>query len=144
MKIAYPPYSPQIKQEEGKEYIFDGIRKKWLQLTPEEWVRQNFINYLIVTMQYPASLIAVEKEILVGEMRKRFDILVYKDSKPWLVIECKEMQTAVNESVIKQVMGYNIQLQVPYLIITNGNNTLGVLIKEGLISSLETMPEYIR
>ena len=143
MNIAYPSFLPRIKEEEGKEYIFDGIRKKWLLLTPEEWVRQNFINYLIVTKQYPASLIAIEKEILVGEMRKRFDILVYKDSKPWMVIECKEMQTAVNESAIKQVMGYNITLQVPYLIITNGNNTLGVLIKEGLISSLENIPDYV-
>jgi len=143
MNIAYPPFSPRIKEEEGKEYIFDTIRKRWVLLTPEEWVRQNFINYLLVKKQYPASLIAIEKEILVGEMRKRFDILVYKESIPWMVIECKEMQTPVNELVVKQVMGYNIQLQVPYLIITNGNNTLGVLVKEGLISSLEKMPNYV-
>lgn len=143
MTIAYPPFSPRIKEEEDKEYIFDGIRKKWILLTPEEWVRQNFINYLIVTKQYPASLIAIEKEILVGEMRKRFDILVYKNSNPWMVIECKEMQTPINDSVVKQVMGYNINLQVPYLIITNGNDTLGVHIKEALISSLENIPDYV-
>ncbi len=143
MNIAYPAFSPKIKEAEGKEYIFDTNRKKWVLLTPEEWVRQNFINYLVVTKQYPASLIAVEKEILVGEMPKRFDLLVYKESVPWMVIECKEMQTPVNDAVVKQVMGYNIQLQVPYLIITNGNNTLGVLIKSGLISSLENIPDYV-
>ncbi len=143
MTIAYPPYSPRIKKEEGKEYIFDAIRKKWVMITPEEWVRQNFINYLIVSKKYPASLIAVEKEILVGEMRKRFDILIYKNANPWMLIECKEMQTPVNDLAIKQVVGYNIQLQVPYLIITNGNNTLGVLVKEGHVSSLENIPNYV-
>ncbi len=140
MIIAYPP---RIKKKEGKEYIFDTIRKKWVIITPEEWVRQNFINYLIVSKQYPASLIAIEKKILLGNMRKRFDILVYKDSIPWMVIECKEMQTPINDSAVKQVMGYNITLQVPYLIITNGNITLGVLINEGLISSLENIPNYV-
>ena len=143
MNIAYPHFSPQIKEAEGKEFIFDGIRKKWVQLTPEEWVRQNFINYLIVKKQYPASLIAIEKEIQVGEMKKRFDILVYKNSTPWMVIECKEMQTPIDESVVKQVMGYNIALQVSYLIITNGNNTIGVHLKESLISSLENIPDYV-
>ncbi len=139
MIIEFPPYQPQIKKENEKEFIFDTNRKQWVRLTPEEWVRQNFINYLIVEKKYPSSLIAVEKEIKVGELRKRFDILVYKDSKPWLIVECKEMNTPINEKVAQQVITYNISLQVPYLIITNGKETLGLIIKNGAFSSIQSL-----
>jgi predicted type IV restriction endonuclease len=140
MIIEFPPYQPQIKIENEKEFIFDTNRKQWVRLTPEEWVRQNFINYLIVEKKYPSSLIAVEKEIKVGELRKRFDILVYKDSKPWLIVECKEMNTPINEKVAQQVITYNISLQVPYLIITNGKETLGLIINDGEFASIQSLP----
>ena len=68
--------------KDGKDHIFDPLRKKWIRLTPEEWVRQNFIQYLLQVKQYPPSLIAIEKEIMVGELKKRFDILVYQNSRP--------------------------------------------------------------
>ncbi|MEI6264500.1 MAG: type I restriction enzyme HsdR N-terminal domain-containing protein [Sphingobacteriia bacterium] len=142
MNIQYPPYLPEIKEENDKEFIFDPIRKQWLRLTPEEWVRQNFINYLIKEKKYPASLIAIEKEIKVGEMRKRFDILVYKESTPWLIVECKEMNTPINEAVAKQILTYNIQLQVPYLIITNGNTTEGLYISNGQYENINAVPPY--
>ena len=77
IKIEYPPYQPKIKTEEGREMIFDEVRRRWVVLTPEEWVRQNFLQYLVQVMKYPASLIAVEKEIRLGELKKRFDIVVY-------------------------------------------------------------------
>ena len=90
LMINYPEPSFRVKTEKGKECIFDPHRRKWLILTPEEWVRQNFIQYLIQVMNYPASLIALEKEIWLGEMKKRFDILVYnKDHQPWMIVECK-------------------------------------------------------
>ena len=76
--INYPEPNFRIKTEDGKEYIFDSFRKKWLLLTPEEWVRQNFVQYLTQVMHYPASLVALEKEIWLGELKKRFDILVYR------------------------------------------------------------------
>jgi hypothetical protein len=142
MHIQYPLYKPQIKEENKKEYIFDTIRKQWIRLTPEEWVRQNFINYLILEKKYPASLIAIEKEIKVGEMRKRFDILVYREATPWLIIECKELGTVINDAVAKQVLTYNIQLQVPYLILTNGNTTKGLLISNGKYESINEIPSY--
>lgn len=142
MNIQFPSYQPQIKEENKKEYIFDAIRKQWIRLTPEEWVRQNFINYLIIEKKYPASLIAIEKEIKVGEMRKRFDILVYKESIPWLIVECKELSTPINDAVAKQILTYNIQLQVPYLIITNGNNTKGLLISNGQYETINEIPLY--
>ena len=88
IKIDYPPYQPRIKKEDDKEFIFDEVRKKWMVLTPEEWVRQNFLQYLIQVKKYPASLIAVEKEIAVADTRKRFDIVVYnKDHQPYMIVE---------------------------------------------------------
>lgn len=120
--IQYPPPGFRIKTEKGKEYLFDAFRKKWVLLTPEEWVRQNFIQYLVRVLQYPANLIALEKEIRLGELRKRFDILVYgKNHQPWMMVECKAMEVALHDSVIQQLLRYHISVPVPYLVITNGN-----------------------
>jgi hypothetical protein len=115
IKIEFPTHSYKIKSETGKDVIFDECRKQWMQLTPEEWVRQNFLQYLIQTKRYPSSLIAVEREILLGDLRKRCDIVVFKNAKPWMIIECKEMNAELNEAVIKQILTYNISLQVSYL-----------------------------
>ena len=73
-------------------------------------------------------------------MRKRFDIVVYKDSKPWLIVECKEMNTALNEKVVQQIITYNISLQVPYLIITNGKETLGMIVNDEGFASIQSLP----
>ena len=100
--INYPEQDFRIKKEEGKESIFDKLRKKWIILTPEEWVRQNFIKYLIEDKKYPSSLIATEKELRLGELKKRFDILVYdKNHKPWLMVECKSMEVKLDEAVLQ-------------------------------------------
>jgi hypothetical protein len=121
IKINYPPYQPKIKKEFDKEFIFDEVRKQWVMLTPEEWVRQNFLQYLIQVKKYPSSLMAVEKEIFLGDVKKRFDIVVYdKNTRPWMLIECKEMNVVLDNAVLSQVLRYNIHLQVPYLVITNG------------------------
>lgn len=128
--------------KEGKECIFDPLRKKWVRLTPEEWVRQNFLQYLLLEKKYPASLIAVEKEIRVGELKKRFDILVYKNDQPWLLVECKEMNVIVDEAVFHQLLRYQQALSASYLIITNGNETKGWGWKERVLVSLEEIPVY--
>lgn len=121
IKIEYPPYHPSIKMIADKEFIFDEVRKQWVLLTPEEWVRQNFIQYLLQVKKYPGSLMAVEKEIFLGDVKKRFDIVVYdRNMQPWMLIECKEMNVALDEKVLDQVLRYNIRLQVPFLVITNG------------------------
>ena len=121
VKIEYPPFNPKIKLKDGRDTIFDEVRKKWILLTPEEWVRQNFLQYLLLVKKYPASLIAVEKEIQLNDLKKRFDIVVYhQNSQPWMVIECKEMNVALDEKVLDQVLRYNIHLQVKYIVITNG------------------------
>ncbi|MDQ6610054.1 MAG: type I restriction enzyme HsdR N-terminal domain-containing protein, partial [Bacteroidota bacterium] len=96
IKINYPKYQFKIKKENNLEMIFDAFRKRWLVLTPEEWVRQNILQYLTEIKKYPAKLIAVEKEIYLGELKKRCDAVVYdRNTLPWMIIECKEMNAAI-------------------------------------------------
>lgn len=121
--INYPKFNFKIKEEKSKELIFDEVRKLWVRLTPEEWVRQNFLQYLIQQKHYPASLIAVEKEIFIADVKKRCDIIIYKNSQPFIIVECKEMNVPINEKVINQILTYNQSLRVAILIITNGNST---------------------
>lgn len=142
IKISYPSYPFKIENREDKEYIFDPLRKKWIRLTPEEWVRQNFLQYLLQVMHYPASLIAIEKEIQIGELKKRFDILVYKNDHPWLLIECKEMNVPINESVMQQLLRYQTTVQADYLIVTNGNDTRGIGKENDQLVTLNTIPIY--
>ena len=142
IKINYPSYDFRIKDEGGKELIFDDFRKLWVRLTPEEWVRQNMLQYLVQVKKYPASLIAIEKEIALGELKKRFDIVVYKGSKPWMIIECKEMNVVLNGSAIKQVLNYNITLQATFLVITNGSTTYGFVLQNGSAEQLGQFPDF--
>ncbi len=141
IKIEYPAPAFRIKKENDKEYIFDALRKKWLLLTPEEWVRQNFIQYLLQVKNYPQSLLAIEKEIKLGELKKRFDILVYdNDHQPWMMIECKATEVKLDETVLQQVLRYNMSVPVEYIVITNGNKTFGWGRSEGL-QELTMLPE---
>lgn len=141
IRIEYPPYQPKIRQEAGKEQIFDEIRKRWVALTPEEWVRQNFLQYLLQVRKYPASLIAVEKEIMLHDLRKRFDVVVHdRQAKPWMIIECKEMGVKLDQKVLEQVLRYNIPLQVPYLVITNGQYCMAAAIHNGEVTEIDILP----
>ncbi len=123
IKLTYPTHNFRIKEEANKEFIFDEVRRQWTRLSPEEWVRQNFLQYLIQVKRYPASLISVEKEIKTRELKKRYDIVVYKKERPWMIVECKEMEVPLNDAVIKQVLNYNAYLDVDFLVITNGSST---------------------
>lgn len=143
IKIEYPPYQPKIKKEFNKEFIFDTVRKQWVMLTPEEWVRQNFLNYLIQVKKYPATLIAVEKEIFLGDVKKRFDIIVYdKNTAPWMLIECKEMNVPLDTSVLNQALRYNINLQVPYIVLTNGSYCYGFKTVGNTLAEIKVLPDY--
>ena len=124
IKVKYPEPVFRFKEENGKEMIFDFIRKQWLLLNEEEWVRQNFIQFLTQELKYPLELIAVEKEIQLGELKKRFDILVYDpDHKPWMLVECKGGEISLDEEVLYQVLRYNISMPANFLVITNGQFT---------------------
>lgn len=126
IKIEFPEHDFKIRTEQAVEKIFDPIRKKWLVLTPEEWVRQNILQYIIQVKKYPASLIAVEKEILLGELKKRCDLVVYsKKLVPWMIIECKEMNANLDGKVLEQVLRYHITLPAQFLMLTNGSYCYG-------------------
>ena len=142
INIQFPSPSFKIKSENGKEIIFDECRKQWVLLTPEEWVRQNFLQYLIQERLYPASLIAVEREVGLGDLKKRFDIVVFKNAKPWMIVECKEMYRKLNEAVIKQILNYNITLQAEYLVITNGTSTFALHVQQGKFEWLQKLPDF--
>ena len=139
--VNFPDPVFRLKREKEVEFIFDVIRKQWLVLNEEEWVRQNFIQYLIQTLHYPAAFIAIEKEIMLGELKKRFDILVYdKDHKPWMMIECKATAIDLNDAALHQVLRYHISVPVSFLIITNGHTTFGWEKIEPHLKLIQQMP----
>ena len=126
IKIEFPKEGLKVQQRQGIDEIFDPVRKKWLLLSPEEWVRQNLIQFLLISKNYPLPLIAIEKEIKLGELRKRCDIVVYnRDMQPWMIIECKEMNVALSEKTLDQILRYHISLPAKYLIISNGAYSFG-------------------
>jgi hypothetical protein len=142
IKIEYPDHAYKIKKEGDKEIIFDELRRLWVRLTPEEWVRQNFLQYLVQVKKYPSSLIAIEKELLLGELKKRFDILVYDAAhQPWMMIECKAMEIPLDEKVLHQLLRYNITIPVPFLVITNGKFMTGFHRKEEGLKMIHELPE---
>jgi hypothetical protein len=141
--LPYPSYPFKIKAINGKDQIFDPFRKIWVILTPEEWVRQNLLQYLVQTLHYPSSLIAVEKEIKLGELSKRFDIVVYKNELPWMIIECKEAKVSLNEKTMGQILQYQQVLTAQYLFMSNGHETMGAKIESGKLQAMQNFPEYL-
>ena len=119
--LNLPKYSLKFKTQEGKTYIFDPIRKKYLVNTPEEWVRQNFIQFLVQEKGYPASLMAVEMGIDVLNTKKRCDIVLYNTmGKPHIIVECKAPSIKIAQDTFDQIARYNLTLKTEFLIVTNG------------------------
>lgn len=144
IKIVYPDIKPSVKKENEKDLIFCVIRKRWYNITPEEWVRQNFLLYLIYVLNYPASLIAVEKQLQISEVKKRFDIVVYKNFLPYLIVECKEMNVPLTESTLRQVLNYNATIQAPYMVITNGSYCAAFEKKENVFLEVFYLPNNLK
>ena len=143
IELHYPDGDLSQRLMGGASQLFDPLRKKWVARTPEEWVRQQFLQLLMEQHQYPPSLIAVEKSIKLGSLTKRFDILVYdKIHKPWMMVECKSSDVTLNESVLDQLLRYNISLPVPYLLITNGPYCMGWERTEKGLQSLHKIPSF--
>ncbi len=143
IKIIYPEIKPSIKREGEKELIYCIIRRRWMILTPEEWVRQNFLHYLISVHRYPASLIAVEKQLKLGDLTKRFDIVVYdKNTNPFMIIECKEMNVSLTDNVLMQALRYNASIQARFLIITNGSHCLGFEKRNEAFEEINEIPVF--
>ena len=122
-KLNFPTYSFRFKNSENKISIFDDIRKKFIVLQPEEWVRQHCIQYLIHVKKYPKSLINVEKELRIHKLTKRYDIVVFnKDGSIHLIVECKAPQITINQDTFDQIARYNLELNASFLMVTNGIN----------------------
>ncbi len=119
--LHLPQYDYKIKIDNHKTYIYDSIRKKYLFLTPEEWVRQHFVQFLLNQHQYPKSLIKLETGLSYNKLRKRSDIIVYSRSgAPFMLIECKSYEIKLSDSVFFQAATYNNKIGATYLCLTNG------------------------
>ena len=142
IKIEFQKQQVKIRQQAGVSEVFDIIRKKWLRLSPEEWVRQNIIHFLLLK-KYPGSLIAVEKEIRLGELTKRCDVVVYsRRSLPFMIIECKEMNVSLSEKTLEQILRYHITLPAEYLIVTNGSYCFGFQKIDNQFVEINDFPDY--
>lgn len=119
--LNLPHFKFKIKSTENKYFIFDIVRKKYIVLTPEEWVRQHIVHYLIFKKKYPISLIAVEKQLTINTLNKRTDIVVYSSNgKPHIIVECKASNIKINQEVFNQIARYNLKLNANYLMVSNG------------------------
>jgi len=144
-KLNLPDFQLKIRVVGGQQQIFDEIRKKYVALIPEEWVRQNFIQYLVYSRKYPKGLIAVEHPLIINGVSHRADIVVFSSSgKPLAIIECKATDVAIDQSVVQQASRYNLLLKAPYLMLTNGLVHFCVKIdfEKGLSLPLDTIPFY--
>ena len=122
-KLNFPTYTFRFKNSKNKRLIFDDVRKKFVALQPEEWVRQHCIHYLIEIKNYPKSLINVEKELRINNLRKRYDIVIYNaDGSIHLIVECKAASITINQDTFDQIARYNLALNAKYLMVTNGLN----------------------
>ena len=122
-QLNFPKFSFRFKNSENKISIFDVIRKRFVVLQPEEWVRQHCIHYLIDVKKYPKSLINVEKELIINTLRKRYDIVVFNpDGSIHLIVECKSYTFTIDQTTFDQIAQYNMVLNATYLMITNGLN----------------------
>ncbi len=119
--LNLPSYQFNLIVENKKTKIFDAIRKKFLVLTPEEWVRQHFVYFLIEEKKYPISLIALEKQLTINNRKKRTDILVFNTAgNPEIIVECKAPSIKITQATFDQIARYNLKLKATYLIVTNG------------------------
>jgi hypothetical protein len=120
-ELNLPQYSFKIIGESGSEMIFDQLRRKFVRLTPEEWVRQNFVKYLILEGKYPPGLIGIEVQFSFNRLKRRVDVLVHdRRGNPVMIVECKTFDKNLDEKAFDQVATYNMQYRVPYLVVTNG------------------------
>lgn len=122
-KLNFPAYSFRFKNSENKIAIFDDIRKKFIILTPEEWVRQHVVAFLQTDKKYPKSYINVEKVLKINDLNKRYDVVVYQpDGRIFLLVECKAPGVAITQHTFDQIARYNLKLKARYLMVTNGLN----------------------
>ncbi len=145
LELNLPEYNFKIKKKENKNLIFDEYRRKWIALTPEEWVRQRFISYLMNEMNYPATLVSIEKKVSVNGLNKRFDAVVFNYSaKPVMILEFKSPGVKISQETFDQGAVYNYALKANFLILSNGitHFCCRFNIEEKKYDFLESIPSY--
>ena len=144
-KLNLPQFDIRISKEGGKVMVLDFIRRKYVVLTPEEWVRQHFVNYLINHLKYPKSLFKVESGLKFNKLNKRSDILIHdRQGKAWMLVECKSPDIKLTQKAFNQIAVYNMTIGAKYLAVTNG--MVHFCCEAGTSSVepsfLETFPEF--
>ena len=145
--LNFPTYSFRFKNSENITHIFDVIRKKFVVLQPEEWVRQHCVHYLIHEKKYPISLINVEKTIMINGLKKRYDIVVFNpDGSLALVVECKAPKVKITQAAFDQIARYNLVLKATYLMVTNGLNHYFCTMDHnlGIYNFFKELPSYVK
>jgi type I site-specific restriction endonuclease len=131
------------KNEKGNLQVFDIIRKKFVEATPEEWVRQHIIHYLINHKEVPASMISVEKQLLLNNTKRRTDLVVFNSTlKPILIIECKAPEVEINQLTVNQALRYNLELNVASVFLSNGLNHVFLKLGQNTSENLKEIPNY--
>ncbi len=144
-ELNLPPFEASLKEEEGKSYVLDPLRGRYVRLTPEEWVRQHFVHYLINYQAYPKNLIANEQALRVGELKRRSDTIVYnRNLEALMLLEYKAPSVALGQKVIEQALQYNFALRVPCLVVSNGLEHFAYKINYQSLTyeALNTIPSY--
>ena len=145
IQLNFPDYQFRFKNSKNKIAIFDEIRKKFIILTPEEWVRQNVVQYLLIEKKYPKSLINVEKTLKINGLTKRYDIVVFNNNGSInVLIECKSTDIKISQTVFDQIARYNMTLKANFLMVTNGLNhyICKIDFENEKYSFLESLPNY--
>jgi hypothetical protein len=143
LKLNLPKFDFKLIKENNYVKIFDEIRKKYLVLTPEEWVRQNLIKYLISAKGYKATTTSIEKMVNINGNPKRFDIVFYKrDLKPFLLVECKAPSVRLDQSTVDQIAVYNGVLNAEYMLLSNGMNHICFQNTDEGVKFLKEIPEF--
>lgn len=141
--LNLPEPDLRLAKKDGAVVVWDDIRKKYLQLTPEEWVRQHFVHYLI-NLGYPKTTVSLEGGFHLNQKLQRTDILIYKNGKPTLLVECKAPQVAISQNTFDQAARYNLHYKTPYILITNGlqHYSAKVDYENKAYNFLENIPAY--
>ena len=145
--LNLPPYDVHLRSHNGCEQIYDPLRRRYVALTPEEWVRQHFVHFLTTHKGYPKGLLVNEMELRVGEKKLRCDTLLYnRDIQPQMIIEYKAPHIAITQRVFDQITVYNRLLHVDYLIVSNGlqHYCCRMLYDEGRYEFLKEIPDYVK
>lgn len=145
VKLNFPDFEHRLLKKDGKIFIFDFIRKKYLVLTPEEWVRQHVVHYLVEHLQYPKSLIKLEGGLSINELARRSDAVVYRsDGTAFMLIECKAPSVKLDQNVFTQTLNYQRKIQSGYILITNGMAFYcAKFFENGDLERLDQIPSYL-